>query len=113
MPAQPKIEKRRLIKDPVWGNLEVFSWENQLLNHFLFNRLHNIVQNSSAYKVYPGLKYSRLLHSIGVSHVVSQLFLSAAAKAEGEARMALQIEAKKLERLFTPEAVLEITHSIS
>lgn len=113
MPERVKIEKRRLIKDPVWGNLEIFSWENKLINHFLFNRLHNIVQNSSAYKVYPGLKNSRLLHSIGVSHVVTQLFLNAAAKAEGEARDALGAESKILEELLTPEARLEITRSIS
>ena len=113
MPPQAKVDKRRLIKDPVWGNLEIFSWENQLLNHFLFNRLHNIVQNSSAYKVYPGLKYSRLLHSIGVSHVVTQLFLNAAAKAEGEAMGALRAESKQLEGLFTPEAITAITQSIS
>jgi HD superfamily phosphohydrolase len=90
------LEKRRLIKDPVWGNLDIFPWEGKLLNHFLFNRLHNIVQNSSAYKVYPGLRYSRFLHSVGVSHVVSQLFLNAAAKADGEAREALSLEAKKI-----------------
>jgi HD superfamily phosphohydrolase len=114
MPEQTKLDKRRLIKDPVWGNLEIFPWENQLLNHFLFNRLHNIVQNSSAYKVYPGLKYSRLLHSIGVSHVVTQLFLNAAAKAEGEARNCLRNEGKKLEGYFSSRKdISTIAHSIS
>jgi HD superfamily phosphohydrolase len=130
MPVKAKVEKRRLIKDPVWGNLEVFSWENKLINHFLFNRLHNIVQNSSAYKVYPGLKYSRLLHSVGVSHVVTQLFLNAAAKARGDAQDffenqneggkkrisahdALKAESKIIESFFTPEARLEIARAVS
>lgn len=111
MPAT-KPDKRRLIKDPVWGNLEVFSWENQLLNHFLFNRLHNIVQNSSAYKVYPGLKYSRFLHTVGVSHVATQLFLNAAAKADGDALTALNKEAKKIGKEITLGAKSRIAHAI-
>jgi HD superfamily phosphohydrolase len=93
--------KKRLIKDPVWGNLEIFEWENGLLNHFLFNRLHNIVQNSSAYKVYPGLKYSRFLHSVGVAHVATQLFENIATTSEGAARAALLKEARAL-RAFIP-----------
>jgi HD superfamily phosphohydrolase len=109
---EAKTDKRRLIKDPVWGNLEIFSWESQLLNHFLFNRLHNIVQNSSAYKVYPGLKYSRFLHTVGVSHVATNLFLNAAAKAEDEALVALNAEAEKIGALLTEETRARIAKSI-
>ena len=71
-----RMPKRRLIKDPVWGNIELFSWETDLINHFIFNRLHNIVQNSSGYRAYPALKYSRFLHTIGVTHVVTQLLIN-------------------------------------
>jgi len=107
-----KADKRRLIKDPVWGNLEIFPWESELLNHFLFNRLHNIVQNSSAYKVYPGLKYTRFLHTVGVSHVATQLFLNAAAKVEDEAKTALNKEAEIISRCLTSEAKVRIVNSI-
>jgi HD superfamily phosphohydrolase len=106
------VDKRRLIKDPVWGNLEIFNWESRLLNHFLFNRLHNIVQNSSAYKVYPGLKYSRFLHSLGVSHVASQLFLNVAANANGVARIALTKEAEHISQALSPESRKLIVKSI-
>jgi HD superfamily phosphohydrolase len=107
-----RADKRRLIKDPVWGNLELFGWESNLLNHFLFNRLHNIVQNSSAYKVYPGLKYSRFLHSVGVSHVASQLFLNMAAKADGEARLALTYEANQIREILSKGSNSLIERSI-
>jgi hypothetical protein len=70
--SEPKVDKRRLIKDPVWGNLELFSWEGRLVNHFLFNRLHNIVQNSSAYKVYPGPVASHRRQDLTVIPRVSQ-----------------------------------------
>lgn len=107
-----KGDKRRLIKDPVWGSLEIFSWESQLLNHFLFNRLHNIVQNSSAYKVYPGLKYSRFLHTVGVSHVATQLFLNTAANADGEALIALNKEATKISGHLNKDTRTQIEDSI-
>src|SRR5260370_13421708 len=68
--------KRRFIKDPIWGNIELLPWEATLLNHFLVNRLHHIIQNSCAYLVYPGLRYSRFVHSIGVMHVATQMFVN-------------------------------------
>lgn len=71
-------EKRRFIKDPVWGEVEFFSWERELLDHPLVNRLHGIVQTSCTFKVYPSLKYSRFAHSIGALHAVTQLFVNIA-----------------------------------
>ena len=66
--------KRKFIKDPLWGQIEIFDWENKILGHYLFNRLHNIVQLSCAYRVYPGLRFTRFLHSIGVMHVTTKVF---------------------------------------
>lgn len=66
--------KRKFIKDPLWGQIEIFDWENKILGHYLFNRLHNIVQLSCAYRVYPGLRFTRFLHSIGVMHVATEIF---------------------------------------
>ena len=85
--------KRRLIKDPVWGNIEIFPWESAILNHFIVNRLHNIVQNSNAYRAYPGLKYSRLLHSVGVMHVATHMFVNTVVNADNDSRNFLQAEA--------------------
>lgn len=71
-------EKRRFIKDPVWGEVEFFSWERELFDHPLVNRLHGIGQTSCTFKVYPSLKYSRFAHSIGALHTVTQLFVNIA-----------------------------------
>jgi HD superfamily phosphohydrolase len=38
------------------------------------NRLHNVIQNSTAFRVYPSLKYSRFAHSIGTMHVATNIF---------------------------------------
>jgi len=82
-PFTQKTSKKRLsIKDPVWGVIELFPWEKELLNEKFFNRLHNVVQISSGFRVYPGLRHSRFLHSIGVLHVATQMFINAVKNTE-------------------------------
>lgn len=93
--------KRAFIKDPLWGNIELFSWESNLTNHFILNRLTNIVQNSSAYRAYPGLKYSRFLHTTGVVYVATQLFVNAIRNAEPDLLAKFLKEAKSAEKNLT------------
>jgi HD superfamily phosphohydrolase len=88
-------EKRRFIKDPVWGHVEFFSWEREVLNHELVNRLHGICQNSCTYKVYPALHYSRFSHSIGAMHVVTQLFVNIARNLEINSEYATNAKEKE------------------
>jgi HD superfamily phosphohydrolase len=89
------FEKRRFIKDPVWGEVEFFSWERELFDHPLVNRLHGVVQTSCTFKVYPSLKYSRFAHSIGTLHVVTQLFVNIARNLRVNARCASDSSEKK------------------
>lgn len=97
------MSKRTFIKDPLWGNVELFSWEACLTNHFIVNRLTNIIQNSSAFRAYPGLKYSRFLHTIGVVHVVTQLASNAIKNAKPEILKEFQKEANAVRALFSEE----------
>ena len=78
--------KRRFIKDPVWGHVEIFAWEREVLNHELVSRLNGVVQNSCAFKVYPSLKYSRYAHSIGAMHVITQMYVNLVRNTLGDAR---------------------------
>lgn len=93
-------DKRRFIKDPLWGNIELFPWEAKLISQFPVNRLHHIVQNSCAYLVYPGLKYSRFLHSLGALHVATQLFLNLIVNTKPEYLDKLLDEARQIELGF-------------
>lgn len=94
------MEKRYFIEDPLWGIIELFPWEAKLLNQFLVNRLHNVIQTSCAYLVYPGLRYSRFLHSLGVMHVATQMFVNLIANSDESYRDELAKEAKLLEVYF-------------
>ncbi len=94
------MSKRSFIKDPVWGNTEIFEWEKELLNHFLLNRLHNVVQTSCAFRVYPGLRHSRFSHSIGVMHVATQMFANLVTNSSSEALEQLRVEREGVEGTF-------------
>jgi HD superfamily phosphohydrolase len=99
------MSKRAFIKDPLWGNIEIFSWETCLTNHFIINRLTNIIQNSSAFRAYPGLKYSRFLHSLGVVHVVTHLSSNAIRNAQPEVFCEFKKEADEANKLFSPDQI--------
>lgn len=101
---KPRTLKRRFIKDPVWGNIEVLHWETDLLESFLLTRLHNVVQNSSAFKIYPGLRHSRFCHTLGVTHVAAQMFVNIILNSEPAAVGQLKREAKEVENQIPSEA---------
>ncbi|HAO78908.1 MAG TPA: hypothetical protein DCQ92_08025 [Verrucomicrobia subdivision 3 bacterium] len=105
---QPHAEKRRFIKDPVWGEVEFFSWERELLDHPLVNRLHGIIQNSCTFTVCPSLKYSRFAHSIGALHTVTQLFVNIARNLRINAKCAADEDDKKRCRQSSAQFVAEV-----
>jgi HD superfamily phosphohydrolase len=66
--ARPKV-----INDPVWGTIRLYSWEAALLDTSLLQRLRYIRQLGVAHWVFPGAGHSRLEHSVGVLHQMQQL----------------------------------------
>lgn len=64
----------KIITDPVHGNIVFSKLEGVIFTSVFFNRLHNIIQNSMAYRVFPMAKHSRFSHSIGVMHITGEMF---------------------------------------
>lgn len=63
----PKTErKNKVINDKVWGNINFYNWEMDLINQPILQRLRYISQTGSAYYVYPTSNHSRFEHSLGV-----------------------------------------------
>ncbi len=63
-----------LIQDVVHGAIPISSFDKEIISSRSFNRLHNVLQNSLAYFVYPSNKTSRFIHSLGVAHISSIIF---------------------------------------
>lgn len=72
----------KLIKDPIYGSILLSNLEHEILKSDLVNRLHQIVQMSSVFFVYPSGKHSRFSHSIGVMYLASKALRFAFANAK-------------------------------
>lgn len=62
------------IYDPLHGFIRFSSLEKQLIDSYVFQRLHYIHQLGVAYLVYPGATHTRFEHSIGVMELATQVF---------------------------------------
>lgn len=71
----------KLIKDPVVGNTVLSSIETGILEMPVINRLHHLMQNGLAYRVFPSDTTSRFEHSIGVMHLSGEMYCRSMANA--------------------------------
>jgi hypothetical protein len=77
-------EKLTQVTDYLHGSIPLTRLEKSVLSTEAFNRLHNVLQNSSAYLTYPSNRHSRFAHSVGVLHLAGEIFWSAFVNAKGE-----------------------------
>lgn len=61
------------IADSVHGSVQLSQMEKLIISTQAFNRLHSVLQNSTAYLTYPANKTSRFTHSIGAMHLCSRI----------------------------------------
>jgi hypothetical protein len=73
---EKKLMQFKLIYDNFHGNIELSDCESFLLKSPVINRLHQILQNSTAYLVFPSTKTARFEHSLGVLNYSSQIFVN-------------------------------------
>lgn len=62
-----------IIRDNVYGDIEVPAKFIELINTKEFQRLRRIKQLATAEQVFPGATHSRFAHSIGVFHVMNKI----------------------------------------
>lgn len=76
----------KLIKDPVFGNTVLSDIEAAILEMPVFNRLHHLMQNGLAYRVFPSNTTSRFEHSIGVMQTAGDMYCRSMANASPRTR---------------------------
>src|SRR5437899_950131 len=62
-----------LIKDPIYGYVELTDLERRVIETSVFQRLRFITQNGLAFYTYPALRGSRFEHSIGACHLAGRV----------------------------------------
>ena len=70
-----RVSKTIHISDTIHGSIPISSFEKKIISTRIFNRLHNISQNSTAYLTYPTNRTRRFEHSIGTMHLCSQMLV--------------------------------------
>ncbi len=66
--------QHKVIYDIIHGNIELSILDAILLQDPIVNRLHQILQNSTAYTVYPNIKTTRFEHSLGTMDYAGKIF---------------------------------------
>ena len=66
--------KKYEIRDPIYGFIELDSWERDIINHPAFQRLRRIKQLAWTDMVYPGAVHTRFEHSLGVMHLATLMY---------------------------------------
>ncbi len=81
-----------LVRDPVWGDIELPDAVKALLDTRGMQRLRRVRQLGLAYLVYPGAQHSRFEHSLGTAHAAG-LIMAAIGRARDPWADAVQIAA--------------------
>lgn len=79
-------EKISLIGDTVHGTIQISKIEKEIISSSIFNRLHDISQNSTAYLTFPSNRTKRFEHSVGTMYLAGQMFYYCIMNAEEEDR---------------------------
>lgn len=74
------------INDFIHGTILISSLEKKVISTQAFNRLHNILQNSTVYLTFPSNQTKRFAHSLGVMHLGGEIFRYSIINAADEIR---------------------------
>lgn len=72
------------MSDTVHGTIQISEIEKKIISTQIFNRLHNISQNSTAYLTFSTNRTKRFEHSIGTMHLAGKMFYSSIANADAQ-----------------------------
>lgn len=79
-------EKISLIADTVYGTIQISQIEKEIISSSIFNRLHDISQNSTAYLTFPSNRTKRFEHSVGTMYLAGQMLYYCIMNAEDTVR---------------------------
>jgi len=74
------------IADILHGSIQISKLEKQIISTHAFNRLHNVLQNSTVFLTFPSNQTKRFAHSLGVLHLGGEMFQSSIINAEESVR---------------------------
>lgn len=67
-------QKNIQISDTIHGTIKLNELEKEIISTQIFNRLHNIAQNSTVYLTFPTNRTKRFEHSVGTMWLSGKIF---------------------------------------
>lgn len=95
------------IRDPVHGYVAVTTIERELLDQPVTQRLRWVAQSGMAQLVFPEVRTSRFMHSLGAMHVASRFLVGTLRNATPQARARLQAGFKAAIKAADADVVLD------
>lgn len=80
------MDKSSVVADTIHGQIAISLFEKDIIATTLFNRLHGIHQNSTAYMTFPTNRTKRVEHSFGTMYLCGNMFSSSVCNASDEDR---------------------------
>jgi len=108
------IDKSSVVADTIHGQIAVSSFEKDVIATTLFNRLHGIHQNSTAYMTFPTNRTKRVEHSFGTMYLCGNIFSSSICNASPEDNQKFFEEAERriLKIVSSIQSDDEYTHKL-
>lgn len=75
-------DKSSLIADTMHGSIMLSEYEKDIMVTTLYNRLHDIYQNSTVYLTFPANRTKRMEHSLGCMYLCGNIYYSAVCNAD-------------------------------
>ena len=88
-------DKSSFIADTLHGSIMLSALEKDVIVTTLFNRLHGISQNSTAYLTFPSNRTKRIEHSFGCMYLCGNIFYSSICNAEDSVLEKFFVQAEK------------------
>ncbi len=96
------IDKNSVVADTIHGPIAISSFEKDIIATTLFNRLHGIHQNSTAYMTFPTNRTKRVEHSFGTMYLCGNIFSNSICNASPDDNQNFFKEAKiKITEIIT------------
>lgn len=87
---RPRISDTKRVADPVHGYVSMTPIERELIDRRPAQRLRYVSQAGLAHLVFPDLRTSRFIHSLGTMHLASRFLAGSLSRADAEASKAAQ-----------------------
>ncbi len=95
-PGTNQEKKVTLIADSLYDTIKISLIEKRVVSNDVFNRLHNVLENSTAYLTFPSLRTSRYSHSLGCMHIAGLIFQQSIINAKSEDRKNFFVEVERI-----------------